>query len=117
MARRYGPRDPSLLGASPRRDHNNPYLAILLERHLTGHYGAHAGLARHGVGTPFCDERRLLWVFAHPAQDPSFSLAMPDGWRHRYAEAYLERNRGCGRCLEILYEIGRDYQRHRGLGA
>lgn len=87
------------------RDRTAPYLAILLERG----FGAvvHAGLARYGIGRAFCDDRQRF-EFAHPMQDPRFSLLEADGWRHRYAEAYLELNRGCPRCLGILYQIGRD---------
>ena len=89
-----------------RRDRNSPYLAILLEKHWTGHAAVHAGLAKHGIGHPFCDDERALWEFAHPASDPRFALNQGNGWRHRYAEAYLELNRGCKTCLEILYQLG-----------
>lgn len=91
-----------------RRDRNTPYLAILLQRSPTGHAGVHAGLAKHGLGHPFCDDDVTMWEFAHPAQDPRFALSQSDGWRHRYAEAYLEINRGCPRCLDVLYAIGKD---------
>lgn len=90
---------------STRRDRNTPYLAILLERAVTGHAGVHAGLAKNGVGTPFCDDQRAMFEFAHPVSDPRFALNQADGYRHRYAEAYLEVNRGCKRCLDVLYAI------------
>jgi hypothetical protein len=88
------------------RDRTQPYLAILLQRSAFGNQ-VHAGLAKYGVGKAFCDDRQRF-EFAHPMQDPRFSLTESDGWRHRYAEAYLELNRGCVHCLEILYAIGRE---------
>jgi hypothetical protein len=90
-----------------RLDQSPPYLAILLERHPTGHARVHAGLARYGRGRALCNDRQF-WEFAHPMLDPQFSLDRPAGWRHRYAEAYLELNRGCPECLNILYQIGRE---------
>jgi len=99
-----------------RRDRTQPYLAILLERRAFGAAQVHAGLAKHGTGRAFCDDRQRF-EFAHPMHDPQFALHLPDGWRHRYAEAYLELNRGCRHCLNILYQIGRDagYRKHRSL--
>lgn len=92
----------------PRDDANVPYLAILLEHRPGGHAQVHAGLARHGIGKPFCDDTASLWEFAHPASDPQFARHRTNGWRHRYAEAYLERNRGCPVCLNVLYQIGKE---------
>jgi hypothetical protein len=67
----------------------------------------HAGLARGGFGRALCNDRTLpeFWL---PARDPQFSLARPDGWRHRYAEAFLEKNRGCRQCLDVLAAVGAD---------
>jgi hypothetical protein len=90
-----------------RRDRTTPYLAILVENRVGGHQQVHAGLARHGHGKTMCSEKPLLefWV---AAQDPTFALYRPDGWRHRYAEAFLELNRGCPACLNILAQLGRE---------
>jgi hypothetical protein len=90
------------------RDRNTPYLTILLEKKIAGAEHVHAGLARHGIGRPFCDEQRALFEFWIPARDPQFALYRPDGWRHRYAEAFLELNRGCQTCLATLYQIGNE---------
>lgn len=90
-----------------RRDRNAPYLAILVQKGVAGFATVHAGMARWGRGRAFCDERSYP-EFGIPAEDPNFALHLKDGWRHRYAEAFLELNRGCPRCLEILYEIGRE---------
>lgn len=86
------------------RDPNTPYLAVLLERGMMGHARVHAGLARHGAGKTLCSER-TLFEFAHPRTDPKYALTQPDGYRHRYVEAYLELNRGCPECLNILAQI------------
>lgn len=84
-----------------------PYLAILIQRSPTGHEHVHAGLAVGGFGRTLCNDRPLreFWL---PARDPNFSLARPDGWRHRYAEAFLELNRGCRQCLDVLARIGQE---------
>jgi hypothetical protein len=89
------------------RDRNMPYLAILTEKRVAGHQQVHAGLARHGAGKTFCTDRPLFefWI---PAQDPNFALYRTDGWRHRYAEAFLEVNRGCRGCLEVLYQLSQE---------
>jgi len=92
----------------PAVDSSQHYLAILLEHRYGGHAQVHAGMAKHGVGHPFCDDTASMFEFAHPAQDEQFARHRPNGWRHRYAEAYLELNRGCPRCLEILYQIGKE---------
>ena len=86
-------------------DRNMPYLAILVETGPYGHQGVHAGLARHGFGHALCDDRGLF-EFRLPAQDPNFALSRAAGWRHRYAEAFLERNHGCTRCHAILHQLG-----------
>jgi hypothetical protein len=89
------------------RDRTTPYLAILVEKGFSGHQQVHAGLARFGAGKAMCDDRGMFefWI---PARDPNFALFRTIGWRHRYAEAFLEINRGCPRCLEILYQLGRE---------
>ena len=92
---------------STRRDRSTPYLAILLEKGVAGFASVHAGLARWGYGRAFCNER-LYREFGIPAEDPNFALHLKDGWRHRYAEAFLELNRGCPECLAALYQISRD---------
>lgn len=89
-------------------DTNMPYLAILLEHRNGGHTQVHAGLARHGIGHPFCEDARSMFEFAHPQQDPQFARHHKNGWRHRYAEAYLELNHGCSSCRDILYQLGRE---------
>jgi hypothetical protein len=98
------------------RDRSEPYLAILLQRHWTGHAQVHAGLAVRGVGRSLCHDK-VLFEFQHPAHDPRFALSHAKGWRHRYAEAYLELNRGCRDCLDILYQIGKEagYSKPRSL--
>jgi hypothetical protein len=94
---------------SDRLDHGtNPYLAILLEHTPGGGQQVHAGLAHRGVGIPFCAEGSRLLEFALCAQDPRFALRLENGWRHRYAEAFLELNRGCRTCLAQMYAIGKD---------
>jgi hypothetical protein len=90
---------------SKHQDRNAPYLAILIERQLGGGQKVHAGLARHGQGTPMCDDSRRLLEFHLAASDPQFALYRTAGWRHRYAEAFLELNRGCQHCLSVLYQI------------
>jgi len=89
------------------RDPSSPHLAILLEKGLHGFAHIHAGIARHRQGTALCSDK-LLPVFGIPAEDPNFALHRREGWRHRYAEAFLELNRGCPDCLEILYRLGRE---------
>lgn len=89
-------------------DRNVPYLAILVEKRTAHAMHLHAGLARHGIGTPFCAEGSRLFEFPLTAQDPKFALYRTNGWRHRYAEAALELNRGCKTCLQTLYQIGRE---------
>lgn len=89
------------------RDRNTPYLAILIEKRHAGHQQVHAGMARHGVGRTMCTER-LLFEFWLPAKAEGFELYRTDAWRHRWAEAFLERNRGCPHCMEILRVIGND---------
>lgn len=84
------------------------YMTILLEHRPGGHAQVHAGMAEHGIGHPFCDDTASMFEFAHPQQDPQFARHRPNGWRHRYAEAYIELNRGCPRCLDILYRIGKE---------
>lgn len=100
-----------------RRDPNQPYLAILVAK-IGQFQTPHAGIARHGQGTTLCNDA-LLPVFWLPQQDPNFSLLRPDGWRHRYAEAFLERNDGCQHCLNALYALGRElgYAHPKGLAA
>jgi hypothetical protein len=100
-------------------DTNVPYLAILLEHRPGGHSQVHAGLARHGIGHPFCDDLASMFEFAHPARDPQFARHQKSGWRHRYAEAYLELNHGCPVCLDILYRISREagWSKPRSLAA
>jgi len=104
-----------------RPDRNALYLAVLLERRLGGGNLVHAGLARHGVGRALCHDElginRPLFEFSLPAQDPNFALYRPAGWRHRYAEAFLELNRGCLDCLDMLYAASRElgYREHGGL--
>ena len=92
-----------------RREHDpsHPHLAILIEHRPSGFEHVHAGIARYRQGTTLCSER-LLPVFGIPAEDPNFATYRRDGWRHRYAEAFLELNRGCPDCLEILYRLGRE---------
>jgi hypothetical protein len=90
-----------------KRDRTTPYLALLVESRPGGHQQIHAGLARHGHGHAMCDERPLF-EFALPAHDPRFALSQRDGWRHRYAEAFLELNRGCAACLGILHQLGNE---------
>lgn len=98
-------------------DVNVPYLTILLEKHPNHGATVHAGLARHGVGTPFCDELVRLFEFGVPAQDAQFARHLAAGWRHRYAEAFLELNRGCPICLDQLARIGAElgYAKPRSL--
>ena len=84
------------------------YLAILLEHRPACHSQVHAGMAEHGIGRPFCADGSVLFEFAHPQQDPQFARHLSNGWRHRYAEAYLELNRGCPTCLDILYQVGKE---------
>ncbi|HET7047865.1 MAG TPA: hypothetical protein VFI54_06295 [Solirubrobacteraceae bacterium] len=86
-------------------DRNVTYLAILTERSAFGHQKVHAGLARHGIGRTMCSDKQLF-EFPLTARDPNFALYRPNGWRHRYAEAFLELNRGCRDCLHILHTIG-----------
>jgi hypothetical protein len=90
------------------RDRNMPYLAILVDKRPTGHEQVHAGLARHGIGIPMCDENRRLFEFWLPACDETFALYRPDAWRHRYAEAFLELNKGCRACLDQLIAVSRE---------
>lgn len=87
------------------RDRNMPYLAILVEKRGGGAQEVHAGLCRHGFGRRMCDEGPGFEFFL-AARDPRFALSQKDGWRHRYAEAFLELNRGCNDCLNILYQLG-----------
>lgn len=89
------------------RDRNTPYLAVLIDTVPGGGQMPHAGLARWGFGRTFCTDRPMR-EFRLTAQDPNFALHLKDGWRHRYAEAFLELNRGCPHCLEVLYQIARD---------
>jgi hypothetical protein len=98
------------------QDRNVPYLAILIAKLPGGGAHVHAGLARHGIGRTLCNDKQLF-EFALPAQDPNFALYRPNGWRHRYAEAFLEQNRGCKDCLQVLYAIGREvgYAEPKGL--
>ena len=93
---------------SSHRSPNSPYLALLIQKLPGGGQTVHAGLARNGVGRPMCDDHRTLFEFWLPARDPQFALYRPDGWRHRYAEAFLELNRGCQHCLAVLHQIGRE---------
>ena len=88
-------------------DPSRPHLAILLEKRPSGFAHVHAGIARYRKGATLCSDR-LLPVFGIPAEDPNFATYRTEGWRHRYAEAFLELNRGCPDCLEILYRIGRE---------
>lgn len=90
-----------------RRDPGAPHLAILIEKRPGGFDMPHAGIARHRQGAAMCCDR-LMPVFGIPAEDPNFALHRRDGWRHRYAEAFLELNRGCPDCIEILYRLGRE---------
>lgn len=98
------------------RDRNTPYLTILLERKPAGGGHVHAGLARHGIGNALCNDRQLF-EFALAARAEGFELYRTDGWRHRWAEAFLELNRGCPDCLQVLYLIGREvgYATPKGL--
>jgi hypothetical protein len=89
-------------------DRNPPYLTILAERKYGNAMHLHAGLARWGVGVPFCDDHKRFWEFPLAAGDPDFALHRRAGWRHRRAEAWLELNRGCQTCLATLYEVGRE---------
>lgn len=89
------------------QDTNAPHLAILVEHRPGGFEHTHAGIARGRRGTTMCSNQ-ILPVFGIPAEDPNFALHLRDGWRHRYAEAFLELNRGCPRCLEVLYAIARE---------
>lgn len=95
---------------------SSPYLAILIDKHLGGHQTPHAGLAVHGRGRTLCDDRPLCEFFL-TARDPNFALYRPAGWRHRYAEAFLELNRGCPACLDILARFAADagYTKPKGL--
>ena len=88
-------------------DPSRPHLAILIEHRPSGFEHVHAGIARYRQGTALCCDR-LLPVFGIPAEDPNFATYRTNGWRHRYAEAFLELNRGCPDCLEILYRLGRE---------
>jgi hypothetical protein len=88
-------------------DRNVPYLTILVEHRIGGHQHVHAGLARHGVGRTLCDDR-VLFEWGHAAHAEGFELYRPAGWRHRWAEAYLELNRGCKPCLDVLYALARE---------
>lgn len=93
--------------AEDRKDNGvDPHLAILLEHTPGGGQQVHAGLAHRGIGKPFCAEGSVLFEFALCAQDPKFALRYEAGWRHRYAEAFLELNRGCRSCLDQLAAIG-----------
>lgn len=83
------------------------HLAILLEHRPGGHSQVHAGLAEHGIGHTMCNDRKLF-EFALPAADPNFARHLADGWRHRYAEAFLERNDGCRACLDVLAIVGKE---------
>lgn len=109
-------------------DLNVPYMTILTERR-GGAQHVHAGLARWGFGRAFCDDRPLR-EFALPqmngdraelipisTQNEDFALYRTDGWRHRWAEAFLELNRGCSSCLEVLHQIASDvgYAKPKGL--
>lgn len=115
----------------PRREttRNVPYLTILAERRGTAQH-VHAGLARYGFGRAMCNDQPMR-EFALPqatglergelqpisVQSEDFALYRTDGWRHRWAEAFLELNRGCPQCLDVLYQIGREvgYQKHGSL--
>jgi hypothetical protein len=92
---------------STRRTRSTPYLAILIEKRAGGGAQVHAGLAKHGIGRTMCSDRQLFefWV---PVRQPDFALYRTDGWRHRYAEAFLELNHGCKDCLDVLYAVGRE---------
>lgn len=90
-----------------KRDRTTPYLAILIEKGPAGHQEPHAGLARYGMGRALCNDR-MLFEFPLAARDPNFAVHRKEGWRHRYAEAFLELNRGCPHCLTILQDISRD---------
>lgn len=92
-------------GPDSSRDRNTPYLALLVEDRPGGHKQIHAGLARHGLGTAMCSDRPLF-EWQHAARAEGFELYRTNGWRHRWAEAYLELNRGCSDCLTVLYAIG-----------
>lgn len=90
------------------RDRTTPYLAILVEKRYGGHMQTHAGLAVHGRGKAMCNDALPLWEFELTARDPRFGLREKDGVRHRYAEAWLELNRGCRPCLEIMYQLAHE---------
>lgn len=94
-------------GPDSSRDRNQPYLTILLEKRHGGHQHVHAGLARHGYGRTMCAEQ-LLPEFWLAARAEGFELYRTDAWRHRWAEVFLEQNRGCPHCLEILRSVGRE---------
>jgi len=110
-------------------DRNVPYLTILSERIGNG-IQVHAGLARYGFGRALCDDRPLR-EFALPqmqgreraelvpisVQNEDFLLYRTDAWRHRWAEAFLELNRGCSSCLATLHQIGSEvgYAKPKGL--
>lgn len=91
-----------------KRDRSTQYLAVLVEKRGMHAMHLHAGLARYGIGRTFCEDPRPLFEFELAARDPKFALHLEPGWRHRYAEAMLELNRGCPACLEQLYAIGRE---------
>jgi hypothetical protein len=99
-------------------DRSTPYLAILVEHRFGGHQQIHAGLARYGFGKTMCSDRPLF-EFSLPARDPNFAVFRTPGWRHRYAEAFLELNRGCPDCREVLYQLGRElgYAKPKSLAA
>lgn len=90
-----------------KRDRTTPYLALLVEKGGAGHQEIHAGLAKYGIGKTLCNDR-TLFEFPLAAQDPNFAVHRKDGWRHRYAEAFLELNRGCPDCLAELHAISRE---------
>ena len=93
---------------------SSPYLTILVEKRYGGHQHVHAGLARWGIGRPMCNDNRILFEFPIAANHPDFRLDRQAGWRHRWAEAFLELNRGCQDCLAQLYQIADEvgWQKH-----
>jgi len=86
---------------------NAAYLTVLAEQRGFGAMHLHAGLARYSFGTALCNDQPMM-EFRLALQDDRLALFRPAKFRHRCVEAWLELNRGCPRCLDILAKIGNE---------